>query len=747
MSYSFHFCRVSMNKKIAAVLVFFLTCAYVQAQKPMQYVRAGDVAAEAGNWDEAFSYYQQGYELDTTTFEVLVKYAEAARMVKYYSLAEDLYAKSFDKDGGKLNPDGLYYLAWMQKYNGRYEDAQRNFKKYLKKFKSKGSKDLLKRAEQEAKSALWALNYKPQPDEPVASPMSSNINTSGSEINLVSKYFKYFIASREEADNGRWQMYYADSASKVISKMRIEGISEAAEVGSYSFFNQNIYFSVRENDMTKIYKGQWQDNQVFEVEEVKALNTEGTVNTMPVVMQIGEELYYIFASDREGGEGGMDLWMATYDGANAGKPINIGRAINTPGDELTPYFADGKFFFSSDWHEGFGGLDLFSSTYDNAVFSKPVNMGLPYNSSANDFYYYLNDLETEAFFSSNRANNNNDVNNQTCCNDVYQVSLKKVELAASEQDMNKLKLMDLMATIPVVLYFHNDEPNPDVWDTTTTLTYMQAYDSYLNLLPTYLNENTKGLSSEKKEEAEQITNDFFDLKVKKGVDDLNLFAELLLQELQEGQSLKIQVRGFASPRAKSDYNLNLTKRRTSSLVNFLKEAKAGAFIPYINDAAENGARLEFELIPFGEVKADKSVSDDLVDEKNSIYVRSACLERKIEIENVVQIDNTIRFVQPVLDADTFDFGKINHREPVRHTFYLSNEGNAPMYIDSIVASCGCTEPKISKSIIPAGEKVELEVGFNPFGKKPGVDVETATIYIRGRKPIVVAIRAEVFKAP
>ncbi|MFN0033405.1 MAG: DUF1573 domain-containing protein [Flavobacteriales bacterium] len=710
----------------------------------MQYVRAGDAAAEEGKWDEAFSYYQQGYELDTTSFEMLVKYADAARMVKYYAVAERLYAKAFDKDAGKLNPDGLYYLAWMQKYNGRYEDAQRNFKKYLKKFKNKGSKDLLDRAEQEAKSALWALNYKVPADVKQAFPTGENINTDGSEVNLIEKDFKYYVASRNEVEGGKWKMYCADSSLSSAHPMNIESINETAEVGSYSFFNQTVYFSVRDSDVTKIYRGNWHTEEIFEVEEVKELNTEGTMNTMPVMTQIGEDMYFIFASDREGGEGGMDLWMATFDGSNASKPMNMGRVINTPGDELTPSFAEGKFYFSSDWHEGFGGLDIFSCTYDNAVFSKPVNIGPPYNSSANDFYYALNHTGDKAYLSSNREGNNNE-ENQTCCNDVYEVLLKKDEPTETEQDPGKLKLMDLMATIPVVLYFHNDEPNPDVWDTTTTLTYMQAYDSYMNLVPTYLKENTKGLSAEKKEEAEQITGDFFDLKVKKGVDDLNLFADALLAELNEGQSLKIQVRGFASPRAKSDYNLNLTKRRTSSLVNYLMIDRYGAFRKYIDDTAENGAHLEFELIPFGEVKADRSVSDDLVDEKNSIYARSACLERKIEIENVVQIPNTVRFAAPVMDTTVHDFGKINHREPVRHTFYISNDGNAPMYIDSIMASCGCTEPKISKSVIMPGEKVELEVGFNPFGKKAGVDVETATIYVRGREPIVLTIKAEVTK--
>ena len=705
-------------------------------------MRAGDESVANGRWDEAFSFYQQGYNLDSTSFEMLGKYADAARMVKFYSLAESLYERSYQKDNGKLNPDALYYLAWMQKFNGRYEDAQRNFKKYIKKYKTKGSKELIQRAEQEAKSAVWALNYKMPADLPSISGLSKNINTGESEIAPFYNGHFYYSSSHEMNDQYKWQVYTIEDEK--AAPVYIKGLSEEAEIANLTISGNRALFTVKEKDITSLFEAEIENNQFSDVRNIRELNDDGTINTMPFLITEGETTILYFASNREDGEGGMDIWMSNWNGSSFDKPTNPGNRVNTPGDELTPFVSEGSLYFSSDWHEGFGGQDIFKCAITDAGYNKVENLGRPFNSSANDLYYFSDTESKRIWLSSNREVLNPDNENPTCCNDLYEIQLPQDDIVSVEEDKNKMKLANLMATVPVTLYFHNDEPNPDVWDTTTTLSYMDAYDSYFKLLPTYLKENTKGLSGEKKEEAEQITQDFFDLKVKKGVDDLNLFSELLLKELEEGQSLRIYVRGFASPRAKSDYNLNLTKRRTSSLVNFLKADRAGAFLPYINDSAANGARLEFQLIPFGEVKADKSVSDDLIDEKNSIYVRSACLERKIEIENIVVIPNTIRKAAFKMDELGFDFGKINPNDIVKHTFLIHNDGNAPMYIDSVVADCGCTEPKMKTNVILPGQSAEMEVGFDPFGKK-GKDIKAVTIYIQGEEPRQIVIQAEIVR--
>ena len=89
------------------------------------------------------------------------------------------------------------------------------------------------------------------------------------------------------------------------------------------------------------------------------------------------------------------------------------------------------------------------------------------------------------------------------------------------------------------------------------------------MLDTYKKEYSKGLNPTKSDEAKEEIENFFVEYVDQGVKDLALFRDLLLEELQKGKRLKITIQGFASPLAKTDYNVNLTKRRISSLINYL----------------------------------------------------------------------------------------------------------------------------------------------------------------------------------
>lgn len=717
-----------------------------KGQSPLQYLRMGNQAAEKGTWEEAFSYFKDGYSLDSSDFELTIRYADAARHMKNYFLSEKLYAKSYAKDNGLLYPDGLYWLASCQKQNGKYEDAQRNFKTYLKKFKSKGSQALVKRADQEVKSAVWALEYKVKKQEKTPTLLDKSINTEYSE---TAPFYRndtlFFSSSKSQKQAINWWIYAKAGEAQAIP-IQIEKFNQ--DIANLTITKENIaYFSSVENGITKIYSAKYRQGILEDIIEMEELNTEGSINTMPYYADLKDGGYLYFVSNRKGGEGGMDIWHArlsrkskpfpkTFD-----KPKNVGRIINSPGDELTPFITDHAFFFSSDWHNGFGGQDIFTCEMDGTTLSKRENIGLPINSSANDFYYSQNNHS--AYFSSNREGSTTDSDNTTCCNDIYLYPLSnEQEDSALVSKKGFQSLEELNKVLPIVLYFHNDEPNPRTMDTTTTLSYTDAYLSYLNLIPQYIRENTIGLSGQKKEDAETITTDFFELKVKKGIQDLDVFTDLLLKELDAGNSVHITVRGFASPRANTNYNLNLTKRRTMSFVNFLEQDSSGVFLPYIRKEAKNGAYLEFQLLPFGEYKADKSVSDDLIDEKKSIYSRPASLERKIEIESATLIPATSTSHTLKFDNESFDFGRIKSNKIVYHTFQLTNESSESIVITDVMASCGCTTPKLEKKVIPSGEKTSLSVGFDPAGKT-GLQQKVIYVFIEGREPYEILIRAEI----
>lgn len=132
----------------------------------------------------------------------------------------------------------------------------------------------------------------------------------------------------------------------------------------------------------------------------------------PWVSEDGKELY--FSSNMPGGMGGADLYVSYRDGNNWTKPENLGDAINTAGDEFSPYRWNDQLFFSSDGFGGFGGLDNYVVRLGE---DKPENLGFPLNSSHDDFGLIIDGAGREGYFASNRFERNDD---------VYRFQLKKV---------------------------------------------------------------------------------------------------------------------------------------------------------------------------------------------------------------------------------------------------------------------------------------------------------------------------------
>ncbi|MFA0960526.1 OmpA family protein [Roseivirga sp. BDSF3-8] len=99
-----------------------------------------------------------------------------------------------------------------------------------------------------------------------------------------------------------------------------------------------------------------------------------------------------FSSNRPGGRGELDLYVATRDNrGNLTKVKNLGPTINTEYDEESPFIDyDGKtLYFSTRGREGMGGFDIFKTEYDSTTqeWSEPVNLGYPINTPDNDVFF------------------------------------------------------------------------------------------------------------------------------------------------------------------------------------------------------------------------------------------------------------------------------------------------------------------------------------------------------------------------
>jgi hypothetical protein len=286
-------------------------------------------------------------------------------------------------------------------------------------------------------------------------------------------------------------------------------------------------------------------------------------------------------------------------------------------------------FFSSAYHKGLGGFDIFKSEFKNNEFSSPENVGYPINSSYNDIYYSVNKTRNRAYLSSNRVGSFFE-NKLNCCNDIYRFNIEPLNIPPKPIDTVELARGQMKLLVPLTLYFHNDEPDPKTKNSVTTKNYETTYSDYKLLLPLYTNEFQKGLSGDLKDKATNKIENFFADSVDAGMEDLRKFSDLLQKVLLKGETVKITMKGYCSPLASTDYNINLAKRRISSLRNYFIETKNGFFVRYINNTNANEGKIIFEDVDIGELPASK-VSDDLKDKRNSVYNPIAASERKIQI--------------------------------------------------------------------------------------------------------------------
>jgi hypothetical protein len=502
---------------------------------------------------------------------------------------------------------------------------------------------------------------------------------------------------------------------------------------TFSPDGQRFYFSRCDNNLkcfiyvTELKDGLW--TQAKKLND--SINVPGYTSTQPFLTTVDSNQVLFFVSDRPGGMGKLDIWCSVFEKGDFSSPFNLGATINSIDDEISPWY-DGKnkiIYFSSSWHYGLGGFDIFKSSYSNSQFNKPENLGYPLNTSVNDFYYTFNPETRTGFLTSNRKGSHFR-KAETCCNDLWYYKTYDKVVPDTTPVVVVNTLSELMKFIPVKLYFQNDEPNPRSKDTLTTLNYLTSYREYKEMFDVYKENYSKGLSDEKKIAAEDSVSSFFENHIDKGVKDLELFTELLFKELEKGHKLDLLVKGNASSLAKSDYNVHLTLRRISSLENYFREYKDGVFVPYLIDSAVNGGSLKIIRIPMGEYKANEYLSDNLNDKKNSVYSISAAVHRNIEIVSVSLAHKDSLAAEMRFKKEVHHFGSVGKGEKLTHTFRFKNTGKTGLLISSMSPSCECITAKGPLVPLAPGEKGEIEVTFDTKGLK-GKQFQTIMITTNG----------------
>ena len=702
-------------------LVFLVCSNMALSQTYSELVQIADQEFEHKDYYEAIIFYQKAMAQDSNSVELNWKLAESYRLYKDYEAARQYYDIVYRKEQGRIYPYSIFWLATMQQYLGDYNHAKRSFKSAKKVFKIDREAYEYLKSVQSFKACIWAENQVADRQAKVES-IDSPVNSADTELApFVHNNAFYFTALKADSvlkseevvsKNYKVNIYKADKFKTSFSNVEVLQGLESAKYnyanGAVSADGKRFYFSRCDDSYgCKIFVGSLNEGKVTEIDSLgEIINDVAGTTTMPHIAVINNEEYLFFVSDRYGTIGGLDIWVSKIKNGNQyGKPFNLGPKINTVDHDITPFFnpQNRRLYFSSTWHEGFGGQDIFYAQMidNNWRFNSPINLGLPVNSSQNDTYYFEDTLTGDFYFSSNR-DGVAFTKNPNCCNDIFMVKNRNQsnEIIAKFPDLTTIN-----NRLPT-LYFHNDEPNPKTTDTTTKLNYLSTYNSYANMQGKYKKEYSKGLIGDEAEEAKEDIEDFFIEFVDKGINDLTVFTDLLVEELKKGQDLVITVKGFASPLAKSDYNVNLTKRRISSFINYLESYHSGALIPYLKSG-----QLSIESIPFGEYTASNLVSDNVNDQKNSVYSRKAALERKIEIQSV---DLQNKQVIPLkINELIHDFGIVKSKTVQETTFQITNISNDTIVVAEILNECDCSISTFSEKQIAPNTTVSIIVKYDP----------------------------------
>ncbi|MEM9887898.1 MAG: carboxypeptidase regulatory-like domain-containing protein [Bacteroidota bacterium] len=161
------------------------------------------------------------------------------------------------------------------------------------------------------------------------------------------------------------------------------------------------------------FDGNWREEEEF------PWNSSNFSTGFAHITGDGNSMY--FASDRPGGLGGFDIYVSYRTGGSWSTPENLGPNINTAGDEITPYFDGRTLYFSSNWHNGYGGYDIFRSEGNNQQWGLARNMGMGINSARDDYGFIFDGIRNEGYFASNREGS-------TGGEDIFKISRQSNEI-------------------------------------------------------------------------------------------------------------------------------------------------------------------------------------------------------------------------------------------------------------------------------------------------------------------------------
>lgn len=436
-------------KRIALIFILSIFSTYCLEAQPLRQasyetmLKTADEQFEKKDYYRALEWYEKAYD-ESSDNDLIPKIARLHYLLRDYNRAERYFARVLRRDKENKYADFRFDYARCLKMNEEYEDAILEFQQFIDETTNAELREL---AKIELQGARMALDLPPVETDFEIENAGRDINSKTSEYSAVldptgeTMYFAGFntddiIEMNGEDSTGNFAKIYTSTMgekgwgepqalSDVINRPGFHSSAVALSRNGGTLFFTRAQLEGNTVKESKLYysiggSGRWEGAQ-----EVKGINGDYIVKHPAVGELFGSQVLF-FSCNKDGGEGGFDIYYATkINDGEYGEPVNLGKAINTPGDEVTPFYQDGTLYFSSNGLPGIGGLDIFYSTWDGVKWSEAENMGKGYNSSVDDKFFAVDQTGYKGILLSNREGGSS-VQSKTCCDDIYTLVIPKI---------------------------------------------------------------------------------------------------------------------------------------------------------------------------------------------------------------------------------------------------------------------------------------------------------------------------------
>ena len=477
----------------AMVLLFSTGLSAQKALSWKKHKKKADDLMSQGEFYEAGQNYKAAWDQKPKKNELIYQAAEAFYLVNDYRSAAEAYQHVADRKD--LDPViGLKYARSL-KQDGQYDKAIEAFRAVSDTYTGQDKAILEDIILMEVQGAEMAGKLAARQDR------NMELSYPGSAINSEDMDFAPFPITADllyfsSSKGGKARIYSSQRQGRTWSAADIPGNFPVIQNGQYangclSPNGDRFYFTICNDsrgwdplktrcELFVISRDgtNWTEPQRLP----DYINMEGITATMPHAVHVGGREILYYSSNRDGGRGGMDIWYVVRDlGRNDNDftfPVNLGPVVNTLGEEISPFYdqEEGTLYFASNGHPSIGGYDILRSLGEEVNWTIPENVGLPINSSANEYSFIINNAHSGGFLVSNRAfgGEKNDTRNA----DIFEFLIggNRITLKGNVYDKESGELLD---NVSVNLYQIYDDGSENL-----LITKDFASGSYLfELLP------------------------------------------------------------------------------------------------------------------------------------------------------------------------------------------------------------------------------------------------------------------------